>query len=174
VIQTQSAVVTSSRASRLRTPNHLGSRFARTTLIYSSPNVTLDVQVSQPILTIQSGCSSMIKSRTIGVLNVDVVCFFLSLFHVQYPLHSTLATIIASQNTDVQSTSSTSKVTQMPPTTTTRSILRCRDVSRIQGGGGVRVSLINIYLSVCENHEKNTLHSTFLVCSTLNLLVISR
>jgi hypothetical protein len=98
--------------------------------------------------------------------------YFLSLFHIHYPLHSTLATFIASQNTDVQSTSSTSKVTQMPPTTTTRFISRCRDVSRVQGEGGVRASLINIYLSVCENHEKNTLHSTFLVCSTLNLLVI--
>jgi hypothetical protein len=85
--------------------------------------------------------------------------YFLSLFHIHYPLHSTLATFIASQNTDVQSTSSTSKVTQMPPITTTRFILRCRDVSRIQGEGGVRASLINIYLSVCENHEKNTLHS---------------
>jgi len=49
----------------------------------SSPNVTLDAQVSQPILTIQSGCLSMIKSRTTGVLNVDVVCpiSFASFFH---------------------------------------------------------------------------------------------
>jgi hypothetical protein len=130
----------SSRTSRLRTLHQLVSRFARTSLIFSSPNVTLDVQVSQPILTIQSGCSSMIKSRTIGVLNVVVVCFFLSLFHVHYPLHSTRTTFIAPQNTDVQSTSSTSKVTQMPPTTTTRLISRCRDVSRVQGGGGARAS----------------------------------
>jgi len=63
------------------------------------------------------------------------------------------------KSTDMQSTSSTSKVTQMPPTTTTRFISRCRAVSRDQGEGGVRASLINIYLSVCENHEKNTLHS---------------
>jgi len=36
----------------------LGSNLQpRTSLIYSSPNVTLDVQVSQPILTIPSGCS---------------------------------------------------------------------------------------------------------------------
>jgi hypothetical protein len=81
--------------------------------------------------------------------------------------YSTLATFIASQNTDVQSTSSTSKVTQMPPTTTTRLISRCRDVSRIQGGGGVRASLINIYLSVCENHEKNTLLSNVFGLLTL-------
>jgi hypothetical protein len=167
VTQAQSAVVTSSRASRLRTPNHLGSRFARTSLISSSPNVTLDVQVSQPILTTQSGCSSMIKSRTTGVLNVVVVCLLSFPPSCTLSPYSTLATFIASQNTDVQSTSSTSKVTQMPPTTTTRLISRCRDVSRIQGGGGVRASLINIYLSVCENHEKNTLLSNVFGLLTL-------
>jgi hypothetical protein len=76
---TQSVLVTLSEPPGLRTPNQLGSRFARISLISSSPSVTLDVQVSQPILTIQSGWLSMIKSRTIGVLNVAVVCVFLSL-----------------------------------------------------------------------------------------------
>jgi len=51
----------------------------------SSPNVTLDVQVSQPIPTIQSGWSLMIKSRTIGVLNVVVVSSPFSLICPTFP-----------------------------------------------------------------------------------------
>jgi hypothetical protein len=49
-------------------------------LTHSSPNVTSDAQVSQPILTIQSGWLSMINSRTTDVQNVVVVRRFSSIF----------------------------------------------------------------------------------------------